>query len=124
MATTKKPAAQATPKEVQAIKPVLAKPALVKVAAPKVEDKITMIAKPASAKAAAPAKAAEKSPATKKVQAKLAHAVDPKKRAHDIEVAAFYIAERRGFAPGDAAQDYLQAAAEIDRLIASGHFAK
>lgn len=116
MAMTKKPAGKATPKEVKAIKPFLAKPALVKVAAPKVEDKITMVAKPASTKAAA------KAPAAKKAQ--LAHAVDPKKRAHDIEVAAFYIAERRGFAPGDATQDYLQAAAEIDRLIASGHLSK
>ncbi len=120
MATTKKPAAQATPKGVQAIKPVLAKPALVAVAAPKAMDKITMVAKPAPTKAELPAKA----PATKKAQAKLAHVVDPNKRAHDIQVAAFYIAERRGFAPGDTVQDYLQAAAEIDRLIAAGHFNK
>jgi hypothetical protein len=39
-------------------------------------------------------------------------------------VAAFYIAERRGFAPGNPEEDWLHAAAEIDRLIADGHFGK
>jgi hypothetical protein len=49
--------------------------------------------------------------------------VGPEQRANYIQVAAFYIAERRGFAPGNPEQDYLDAAAEIDRLIAAGHFA-
>jgi hypothetical protein len=35
-----------------------------------------------------------------------------------IEVAAYYIAERRGFAGGDAATDWLAAEAEIDTLMA------
>lgn len=43
-------------------------------------------------------------------------------RARYIEVAAFYIAERRGFAAGNPTDDWLAAAAEVDRLIASGHF--
>lgn len=43
-------------------------------------------------------------------------------RQHCVSVAAFYIAERRGFTLGDPVQDWLDAEAEIDRLIASGHF--
>jgi hypothetical protein len=40
-----------------------------------------------------------------------------------VEVAAFYIAERRGFAAANPADDWAAAEAEIDRLIASGQFA-
>ncbi len=36
-----------------------------------------------------------------------------------ISVAAYYRAERRGFAPGGAEQDWLQAEVEIDQLIAA-----
>jgi len=36
-----------------------------------------------------------------------------------ICVAAYYRAERRGFAPGGAEDDWIAAEAEIDRLIAS-----
>jgi hypothetical protein len=36
-----------------------------------------------------------------------------------ISVAAYYRAERRGFAPGGAEQDWLEAEAEIDRLLAA-----
>jgi hypothetical protein len=36
-----------------------------------------------------------------------------------ISVAAYYRAERRGFAPGGADQDWLAAETEIDRLIAA-----
>jgi len=43
-------------------------------------------------------------------------------RNHYVSVAAFYIAERRGFTLGNPQEDWLQAEAEIDRLIASGHF--
>lgn len=73
------------------------------------------------APAKAPAKAVAVA-ATKKARA--VAAIDPTQRAHYIEVAAFYIAERRGFAPGNPVQDYLDAAAEIDRLLAAGHFKK
>jgi hypothetical protein len=41
-------------------------------------------------------------------------------RRNYIEVAAFYIAERRGFAPGNPLEDWTQAEAEIDRLLAKG----
>ena len=36
-----------------------------------------------------------------------------------ISVAAYYRAERRGFAPGEAEQDWLQAEVEIDQLLAA-----
>ncbi len=36
-----------------------------------------------------------------------------------IGVAAYYRAERRGFAPGGAEQDWLEAEADIDRLLAA-----
>ncbi|WP_296158977.1 DUF2934 domain-containing protein [Rhodoferax sp.] len=41
-----------------------------------------------------------------------------------IEVAAFYVAQRRGFAPGNPVDDWAMAELEVDRLIASGHFSK
>ena len=43
-------------------------------------------------------------------------------RSHYVAVAAFYISERRGFTLGDPMEDWLAAEAEVDRLIASGHF--
>ena len=46
--------------------------------------------------------------------------VSERQREHYIEVAAFYIAERRSFSPGDALTDWLAAEAEVDRLIAEG----
>ncbi|MCF8177452.1 MAG: DUF2934 domain-containing protein [Sulfuritalea sp.] len=41
-------------------------------------------------------------------------------RKHYVEVAAYHIAERRGFAPGNPLDDWVQAEAEIDRLLAAG----
>ena len=49
--------------------------------------------------------------------------ISPEQRLHYVEVAAFYIAERRGFVTGDPDDDWSAAEAEVDRLIASGHFA-
>ena len=42
-------------------------------------------------------------------------------RARMVETAAYYRAERRGFASGHEAEDWLAAEAEIDALIASVH---
>jgi hypothetical protein len=50
-------------------------------------------------------------------------ALSPEQRLHYVEVAAFYIAERRGFVTGDPDDDWSAAEAEVDRLITSGHFA-
>ena len=41
-------------------------------------------------------------------------------RKYYVEVAAYHIAERRGFAPGNPLDDWVQAEAEIDRLLAAG----
>ncbi len=77
---------------------------------------------------ATPAKAP---PAEKSVSAQSKSGASPSKnvvlsaqqRIHYVEVAAFYIAERRGFAPGNPDEDWKAAEAEVDRLIASGYFA-
>lgn len=86
----------------------------------------TKAAAPAAKKAVAKKVVAKKAPAAK--VAKLSKiegpAIDPAQRANYIEVAAYYIAQRRGFTPGDPQQDYLNAAAEVDQLIAAGHFGK
>jgi Protein of unknown function (DUF2934) len=76
---------------------------------------------PAGAK---PAAAAKPRALGKKVTQVKGPVIDHAQRANYIEVAAYYIAQRRGSAPGDPAQDYLNAAAEVDQLIVAGHFAK
>jgi hypothetical protein len=137
MATTKKPAAAATEKTVKPVKvAAIAKPQLVagtatetkasakkavpsKKVAAKAVTQVVAAAKPAAAPAVK-----TRAPAKKTAKPVSVAIVDPAQRSNYIEVAAFYIAERRGFTPGDPGQDYLDAAAEIDRLIAAGHFAK
>jgi len=101
-------------------------PAAKKTAPAKAAPK-AVAAAPASAPAAAKKAPPKKAAATKKAapaKAKAPKSVSPEQRNHYIEVAAFYIAERRGFAPGNLEEDWLQAAAEIDRLIAAGHFGR
>jgi len=44
--------------------------------------------------------------------------VTPKERHAMIAVAAYFRAERRAFAPGGAHRDWLEAEAEIDRMLA------
>jgi len=44
--------------------------------------------------------------------------VSPEERHEMVAVAAYYRAERRGFAPGGAEQDWLAAERDIDRLLA------
>jgi hypothetical protein len=136
MATNKKAGAVTGAKAVPPVLPkAVAKP--VTVAAPSVAAKKAVakaVPKPAakaSSTAAAPPVAAVLAPppakakvSAKKKAASPAKVISPEQRANYIEVAAFYIAERRGFAPGNPEQDYLDAAAEIDRLISGGHFAR
>jgi surface antigen len=76
--------------------------------------KTSVAAKPAATKkpAAAKAKPAAKSTARQPVT--------PDQRRYYIEVAAYYMAERRGFAGGNPADDWAAAEAEIDRLLAEG----
>jgi hypothetical protein len=122
-------ASPVVPKALTAKTPAAKKASASAKAAPKpAAVKPVAASKPAvKAPAKAPAKASAKAPAKKSTPAKpvvQGPAVDAAQRANYIEVAAYYIAQRRGFTPGDAQQDYLDAAAEIDQLIAAGHFSK
>jgi cell division septation protein DedD len=101
-AAVKKPAAKKT---VKPVAPVQAKPASVP----------AKVAPKATAKPKAPAKP-KAAPAAKLATLSL------EQRNHYVQVAAFYMAERRGFAAGDPAADWAAAEEEVDRLIASGHF--
>ena len=103
------------------------------------EPKAPATRRKATAKTAAdkPAKTALKAPPTKKTAAAdkpakpaaakprktkaLASAapITPETRLRHIAVAAYYIAEKRGFA-GDAADDWLTAEQQIDHLLLAG----
>jgi hypothetical protein len=63
--------------------------------------------------AAAPAPAAK--PAAKAAAKPAVSAAD---RYRMIQEAAYFIAEKRGFAPGNHEQDWAEATAQIDRLLA------
>lgn len=117
MVTTKKAAAPGT----EAVaKRAVAKPTAAKAVAVKPVAAQPAASKPAPAKTvAAKAKAAVR----KTVNAPANPSVSAAQRAHYVEVAAFHIAERRGFTAADPTDDWVAAEAEIDRLIASGHFA-
>ncbi len=121
MATTSKPAASkavkpaakpATKPKAAPAKPTTTKTAASSVTAPKAAAK-PKAAAPVKKEAAAPAKAApKKSPAKTKIT--------PDQYRAYVEVAAYHIAERRGFASGNAQEDWAQAEAEIDRLLSEG----
>ena len=82
--------------------------------------KATAPTKPATAKKPA-AKATPKPAVTPRgARAQKPAAVAPEQRRNYVEVAAYYIAARRGFAPGDPLQDWIQAEAEVDRLLGEG----
>ena len=126
MATSKK-----TPTAIPAVsaksEPVAPAKAVATPAAKKAAAKVPAVAKPAAPAAkSAPTKSPVAKPkaAAKKVGKVEGPAIDQAQRANYIEVAAYYIAQRRGFTPGDSEQDYLNAAAEVDQLIAAGHFSK
>jgi len=95
--------------------------AVAAVKAPLVTDTL-----PPVAQAAVAAKLAAKKVRAAKTQLKPSSAPAPvltsEQRHHYVSIAAFYIAERRGFTLGNPADDWLQAEAEVNRLIASGHF--
>ncbi|MDP1733192.1 MAG: DUF2934 domain-containing protein [Sulfuritalea sp.] len=123
MATTKSSAKTSTgkrPAAVVASSTAKAKPAPKAKPATKPEPVAKAKAVPKAVPKAAP------KPATKAVTAKAAGrskkpaAIPLEKRKHYIEMAAYYIAERRGFAPGNLLDDWVQAEAEIDRLLAEG----
>jgi len=51
-----------------------------------------------------------------------AYVIQPEERHHLVEVAAYYIAERRGFHGASSHDDWLQAEREVDAMIAAGQF--
>ncbi|MFH2133677.1 MAG: DUF2934 domain-containing protein [Pseudomonadota bacterium] len=118
MATAKK-AATATKKTTAAAKPAAkktaaAKPAAKKVAAPKAAAK-----KPAAAKKVAAAKPAVKAAAPKKAAAKKTAAKyvpSPEQRYRMVQDAAYFLAEKNGFAGG--AMDYwIAAEVQIESML-------
>jgi hypothetical protein len=97
------------------------------VAAIKAKTKTKPAAKPAARSAAKPvaksvAKPAQvaKPAASKPAAKKSAGALPPEQRRCYVEVAAYYIAERRGFHGGSEFNDWVAAEAEIDRLLREG----
>ena len=126
-----KPAAKPAAAKPAAAKPVAAKPVAAKpVAAKPVAAKPTA-AKPTAAKPAAAKPAAAKSkPVAKsavgevlaakpKTRSKKSTAVSvtPEERYQMVAKAAYFRAEKRGFAAGDTAQDWLDAEEEIERML-------
>jgi hypothetical protein len=77
---------------------------------------------PAIAPAAKPAKAPAKPRTTrsKAAASAVSNAIQmtPEERHRVVAEAAYFIAERRGFAGGSPIEDWLQAEADIDRMLA------
>ena len=83
--------------------------------------------KPAAKAVVAPAKPSRSDAKKKTVAAVKAKVAKPAKspvsevqRRNYIEVAAYYIAERRGFFGASALEDWTQAEAEVDRMLREG----
>ena len=72
---------------------------------------------PTTAKSAKPAAAARKKPRRSPVVAAM---IDPDRRRALIAQAAYFRAERRHFAPGHEAADWLAAELEVDTALTSG----
>ncbi len=81
------------------------------------DEKSAGTVKPAKKRAAAPRKRA------RPPEPVASCALGPEERHHLIEVAAYYVAERRGFHGASSHEDWLQAESEIDAMIAAGKFA-
>jgi hypothetical protein len=118
MATTKSsakasPAKRPVPATKKAAKPEPVAKAAAKKPVPKAAPKAIPKAAP---------KPVAKAVATKpqKPRSKKPTGVPQEQRRNYVEMAAYYIAERRGFAPGNPLEDWVQAEAEIDRLLAEG----
>lgn len=106
--------AKAAPEAAAVVKKTSAK------AAPKTAAKAAAAPVPAATAttaAVAPAKASKPRSAPRK---KATAEMPADQRRHYIEVAAYYIAERRGFAGGSHLDDWVQAETEVADLIARG----
>lgn len=87
--------------------------------APRKKPAVESVAEPAPVIAVEPAAPAKKRTAKKKVAPIV---ISTEERHHLIEVAAYYIAERRGFSEGSHEGDWLEAEQQIDSMIAGGKF--
>lgn len=77
---------------------------------------------PAAEKSAPRRRAGSETPAPASGAAAAAHiTVSEEARRAMIEQAAYLRAERRGFAPGGEAEDWLAAEEEVDALLRAGH---
>lgn len=72
------------------------------------------------AKPVVTATAPEKTAVAKKSPRRKALALSTEQRRHYVEVAAYYIAEQRGFDGSKAMEDWLQAEIEVDHLLRDG----
>lgn len=124
MATKSKASSTETPKtsvkaaaggQTAAKKAAAKKTGVEKPAAP--TSKKTAAKPPAAKKPVGAKKAAPEATVTRGV---VRREVSEDQRRHYIEVAAYYIAERRGFVGGSPEEDWKAAEAEIDRLLAEG----
>jgi Protein of unknown function (DUF2934) len=118
--TTKKPSAA----PIAAVAPAATKTAAKKAVATQTAAAKKVVA-PVAAPVTTPEVVAKKASATAtklKPSTAPAPVLTVEQRNHYVSVAAFYIAERRGFTLGNPADDWMAAEAEVDRLIASGHF--
>ena len=118
MATAKKTSAVKAPAKAPvtaaktpAVKPAAVKKVAAKKAAAPVPVAVAVATPTAKPKAAAKPKAVKPAPT-----------LSAEQRTNYVQVAAFYMAERRGFVAGDPTADWKAAEEEVDRLIASGHF--
>lgn len=73
--------------------------------------------KSATKKAKAATSKKKTSSSRRKPVSRLASPVTPEQRQQMIEEAAYYEAERRGFTPGNAIDDWLAAEALVDNII-------
>ena len=119
--TTKAPAAAAVGKKTAPRKAAASKTAAV--AAETVEDKVVAPAKKRAAR-----KPTVEPVALPKAELELATPVTgsptihPDQRHQLIELAAYYISERRGFGAASSDEDWLQAEQEVDAMIAAGQY--
>ena len=81
--------------------------------------------KAADAPTVAPkAAAAIEKPATRRKSTAKGAAISDQQRRNYVEVAAYYIAERRGFQGGDALDDWAQAERDVERMLGDKRFSR
>lgn len=110
--STTKPAAKTASKPKTAKTETAVKAKAVKKPAVAKVEKVAPAAKKTTTKAAAPQKTA--------AMPNFMPVLTPEQRCFYVEVAAYYIAERRGFHGGGQLNDWVQAEEEIDRLLREG----